>query len=169
MEQNNFENQMDEKTRILIAKLEKELKIKDDEIRAKEKEINDLKNELAILKGQILNKNRKIFGNSTEKVDPNQLSLFDEAEKNSDLKAPEPEVEEITYTRKKPSKYVGKKDNLSNLERVVIEHKLYDEEASYDNCASLFVCIAKKSIKEVLNFVPAKLYIEEHVVYSYAY
>ena len=42
MEQNNFENQMDEKTRILIAKLEKELKIKDDEIRAKEKEINDL-------------------------------------------------------------------------------------------------------------------------------
>ena len=97
MEQNNFENQMDEKTRILIAKLEKELKIKDDEIRAKEKEINDLKNELAILKGQILNKNRKIFGNSTEKVDPNQLSLFDEAEKNSDLKAPEPEVEEITY------------------------------------------------------------------------
>ena len=162
MEQNNFENQMDEKTRILIAKLEKELKIKDDEIRAKEKEINDLKNELAILKGQILNKNRKIFGNSTEKVDPNQLSLFDEAEKNSDLKAPEPEVEEITYTRKKPSKYVGKKDNLSNLEKVVIEHKLSDEEAV------CLVCIGKKSIKEVLKFVPAKLYIEEHVVYSYA-
>ena len=81
MEQNNFENQMDEKTRLLISKLEKELKIKDDEIKSKEKEINDLKNELAILKGQILNKNRKIFGNSTEKVDPNQLSLFDEAEK----------------------------------------------------------------------------------------
>lgn len=168
MEQNNFENQMDEKTRILIAKLEKELKIKDDEIRAKEKEINDLKNELAILKGQILNKNRKIFGNSTEKVDPNQLSLFDEAEKNSDLKAPEPEVEEITYTRKKPSKYVGKKDNLSNLERVVIEHKLSDEEAICDKCGSPLVCIGKKSIKEVLKFVPAKLYIEEHVVYSYA-
>ena len=168
MEQNNFENQMDEKTRILIAKLEKELKIKDDEIRAKEKEINDLKNELAILKGQILNKNRKIFGNSTEKVDPNQLSLFDEAEKNSDLKAPEPEVEEITYTRKKPSKYVGKKDNLSNLERVVIEHKLSDEEAICDKCGSPLVCIGKKSIKEILKFVPAKLYIEEHVVYSYA-
>ncbi|MCI6188449.1 MAG: IS66 family transposase, partial [Clostridium sp.] len=168
MEQNNFENQMDEKTRLLISKLEKELKIKDDEIRAKEKEINDLKNELAILKGQILNKNRKIFGNSTEKVDPNQLSLFDEAEKNSDLKAPEPEVEEITYTRKKPSKYVGKKDNLSNLERVVIEHKLSDEEAICDKCGSPLVCIGKKSIKEVLKFVPAKLYIEEHVVYIYA-
>ena len=101
MEQNNFENQMDEKTRILIAKLEKELKIKDDEIRAKEKEINDLKNELAILKGQILNKNRKIFGNSTEKVDSNQLSLFNEAEKESNSNINEPIIEEVCYTRKK--------------------------------------------------------------------
>lgn len=73
MEQNNFENQMDETTKILISKMEKELKAKDDEIRSKEKEIDDLKNELAILKGQILNKNRKIFGRSSEKVDPNLM------------------------------------------------------------------------------------------------
>lgn len=168
MEQNNFENQMDETTKILISKMEKELKAKDDEIRSKEKEIDDLKNELAILKGQILNKNRKIFGRSSEKVDPNQLSLFDEAERNSDLKAPEPEIEEITYTRKKPSNNIGKKDNLSNLERVIIEHKLSDEEAICDKCGSPLVCIGKKSIKEVLKYMPAKLYIEEHVVYSYA-
>lgn len=168
MEQNNFENQMDETTKILISKMEKELKAKDDEIRSKEKEIDDLKNELAILKGQILNKNRKIFGRSSEKVDPNQLSLFDEAERNSDLKAPEPEIEEITYTRKKPSNNIGKKDNLSNLERVIIEHKLSDEEAICDKCGSPLVCIGKKSIKEVLKYIPAKLYIEEHVVYSYA-
>ena len=168
MEQNNFKNQMDETTKILISKMEKELKAKDDEIRSKEKEIDDLKNELAILKGQILNKNRKIFGRSSEKVDPNQLSLFDEAERNSDLKAPEPEIEEITYTRKKPSNNIGKKDNLSNLERVIIEHKLSDEEAICDKCGSPLVCIGKKSIKEVLKYIPAKLYIEEHVVYSYA-
>lgn len=168
MEQNNFENQMDETTKILISKMEKELKAKDDEIRSKEKEIDDLKNELAILKGQILNKNRKIFGRSSEKVDPNQLSLFDEAERNSDLKAPEPEIEEIIYTRKKPSNNIGKKDNLSNLERVIIEHKLSDEEAVCDKCGSPLVYIGKKSIKEVLKYMPAKLYIEEHVVYSYA-
>ena len=114
-EQNNFENQMDETTKILISKMERELKAKDDEIRSKEKEIDDLKNELAILKGQILNKNRKIFGRSSERVDPNQLSLFDEAERNSDLKAPEPEIEEIIYTRKKPSNNIGKKADLRTV------------------------------------------------------
>ena len=95
--------------------MERELKAKDDEIRSKEKEIDDLKNELAILKGQILNKNRKIFGRSSERVDPNQLSLFDEAERNSDLKAPEPEIEEIIYTRKKPSNNIGKKADLRTV------------------------------------------------------
>ena len=47
-EQNNFENQMDETTKILISKMERELKAKDDEIRSKEKEIDDLKNEITV-------------------------------------------------------------------------------------------------------------------------
>ena len=44
---------------------------------------------------------QKRFGTSSEKTDINQLDfLFDEAEKESDLKIPEPTVEEITYKRK---------------------------------------------------------------------
>ncbi|MDK0601193.1 transposase domain-containing protein [Clostridium perfringens] len=50
---------------------------------------------------KVFNKNKKIFGASSEKVDSNQLSLFDEAEKNSDVKVSEPKLEEITYKRKK--------------------------------------------------------------------
>lgn len=46
---------------------------------------------------KVFNKNKKIFGASNEKVDSNQLSLFDEAEKNSDVKLAEPKLEEITY------------------------------------------------------------------------
>ena len=95
----NLENQLDEKTKLLISKMEKELKSKD-------KEINDLKNELAYLKGQILNKNRKIFGQSSEQVDSNQISIFNEAEKNSDTKASEPKMKEIFYKRTKPSKNI---------------------------------------------------------------
>ena len=57
--------------------------------------------ELIFLKGQILNKNRKIFGQSSEQVDSRQLSLFNDAEKTSDIKINEPSIEEITYTRKK--------------------------------------------------------------------
>ena len=70
----DLENQLDEKTKLLISKMEKEIESKD-------KEIDDLKNELIFLKGQILNKNRKIFGQSSEQVDSRQLSLFNDAEK----------------------------------------------------------------------------------------
>ncbi|NFG58615.1 hypothetical protein FC778_07865 [Clostridium botulinum] len=57
-----------------------------------------IKKRLAYLESQIFNKNRKIFGKSSEQVDLNQLFLFDEAEKNSNLKVEEPTIEEITYT-----------------------------------------------------------------------
>lgn len=45
---------------------------------------------------------KKQFGSSSEKhaVDPEQLSLFNEAEALADEKAEEPSVEEITYTRR---------------------------------------------------------------------
>ena len=91
----NFEvgNELNEKTKLLISEMEKTLEAKDNELQAKEAEINKLKNELNYLKNQILNKNKKIFGASSEKVDSNQLSLFDEAEKNSDVKIAEPKLE----------------------------------------------------------------------------
>ena len=68
--------------------MENELKSKDKELESKDKKIDDLKNELDYLNRQLLNKYRKIFGKSSEQVDVNQMSLFDEAEKNSDPKAP---------------------------------------------------------------------------------
>ena len=55
-------NELDEATIILIEKMEKELSSKDEQIKI-------LKNELEYLKGIISNKNRKMFGVSSEKVD----------------------------------------------------------------------------------------------------
>ncbi|WP_430393358.1 transposase domain-containing protein [Clostridium botulinum] len=43
--------------------------------------MKDDKKETTHLENQILNKNRKIFGKSSEQVDLNQLFLFDEAKK----------------------------------------------------------------------------------------
>lgn len=88
-----IEEQLDEKTKEIISKMEKEIESKDNEIR-------DLKNELAFLKNQVLNKNKKIFSKSSQQLDSEQLSLFYKAEKYSDSKVIEPSVEEITYRRK---------------------------------------------------------------------
>ena len=156
----DLEDQLDEKTKLLISKME-------EQIESKDKEIDNLKKELAFLKGQLLNKNRKIFGQSSEQVDSRQISLFNDAEKNSDLKIDEPTIEEITYTRKKSSSHSGKKDNLSGLDRVIIEHKLDESEAVCDKCGNDLVIIGKKS-KEILKYKPAELYIEEHISYTYA-
>ena len=164
-------NELNENTKLLIHKVEKmeaEISKKDKELSSKEQEINNLKNELAYLKGIIANRNKKIFGVSSEKIDTNQLSFFNEAEKHSDSKVKEPTLEEITYKRAKKNSVTGKKDNLANLERVVIEHKLEGEDLKCKKCGSDLVEIGIKSKKEILKYIPAKLIVEEHIMYSYA-
>ncbi|WP_099192362.1 IS66 family transposase [Tepidibacter mesophilus] len=160
MKYNDSDNQLNEDTKLIISKMEKELKSKD-------KEIDTLKKRLAFLENQVLNKNRKIFGSSSEQMDSAQLSIFNEPEKLHDPKMGEPELEEVVYVRAKPSKNTGKKDNLSNLEKVTIEHKLKEGQDSCNECGNPLKIIGKKS-KEILKYIPAKLYIEEHITYSYA-
>ncbi|GFR36608.1 IS66 family transposase [Thermobrachium celere] len=154
-------NELDDNTKALIEKMKQEIKAKDEEIK-------NLKNEMEFLKSIIQNKNRKIFGTSSEQVDANQLSLFNEAEKYSDSKAEEPTLEEITYKRAKRNNNTGKKDNLANLERVIIEHKLEDEDLKCKECGEELIEIGVKSRKEIIKYVPAKLIVEEHIIYSYA-
>ena len=161
MNEEIFENQLDEKTKSLIFEMEKKLDEKD-------AEINNLQNEIAILKAQLANRNKKIFSSTSEKADPNQLSLFNEAEKESNTNIPEPTIEEVCYIRKKPSSNKGKKDNLEGLEKVVIEHKLSEDEAICKKCGSPLEIIGVNAKKQILKFVPARLYVEEHITYSYA-
>lgn len=157
---NNNKLVIDDNMNTEIIELKKQLQIKDNEIK-------NLKNELKILKDLILNKNKKIYGQSSEKIDANQLSIFNEAEKNSDSKDKEPNIEEITYTRKKTINRRTKTDNLANLDRVIIHHKLEEKEQTCQKCNEQLVEIGTKT-KEILKYEPAKLYIEEHVNYSYA-
>ena len=161
-------NDLDENTKSLIEKMEAEINKKDKQLNSKDREIQNLKNELDYLKAVLANRNKKIFGASSEKVDPNQLSLFNEAEKHSDSKVEEPTLEEITYKRAKKNNTTGKKDNLANLERKVIEHKLEGDDLKCKTCGEELVEIGVKSKKEIIKYVPAKLIIEEHIMYSYA-
>lgn len=150
----------------ILDKNNKEIINMKKQIKSKDQEIENLKNELEFLRSQILNKNRKIFGKSSEQVDGNQMSFFNEAEKYNDPKAEEPQIEEIKYKRKKVNNR-GKKDNLADLKRVVIEHKLKDEEAICEKCGDKLSIIGSKS-KELLKYKPAELYVEEHITYVYA-
>ncbi|MCT4592944.1 MAG: IS66 family transposase [Anaeromicrobium sp.] len=160
----NTDYPLDDKTQELIDRLNSEIESKENELDSKDARIKSLEQENAVLKGIIKNNNKKIYGNSSEKIDSDQLSIFNEAEASGDLKTEEPAIEEITYTRKKSSKKT-KDESFEGLETVVIEHKLDD--TACPKCNDDMHVIGKKSTKK-LKFVPAKLYIEEHVVYSYA-
>ena len=145
--------------------MEKNVDLLEKEIELKNKEIEDLKNRISFLENQILNKNRKIFGKSSEQIDSNQLNFFDEAESNLNAKTKEPTVEEITYKRNKPSKNHTMQDKFSDLDIVEIYHEL--ENTKCDICNLDMEIIGKKT-KDVLRYEPEKMYIERHIILSYA-
>lgn len=114
-------------------------------------------------------KNNKIFGSSSEKTnkeESDQLSIFNEAETESELKVKEPELEEVkAHYRKKRTK----KDRLpEDLPVEEIEYTLPEEERICPNCDEKLHVIGKETVREELKIIPAKAVIVRHVRFSYA-
>ncbi|MDQ1274747.1 MAG: transposase [Euryarchaeota archaeon] len=107
---------------------------------------------------------QKLFGRSSEKISPGQLSLFNEAESESKPEVPEPTVEEITYKRKK--KQGHREEMLKELPVETIEYHLPEEEQTCDCGTKLH--IMSKEIRKELKIVPAQVSVVEHVQYVYA-
>lgn len=105
------------------------------------------------------------FTPSSEKTPDGQVSLFDEAEKESDPKTLEPTVEEITYKRRKQQ---GKRDQmLEDLPVETIHYHLSEEEMSCPTCDGSLHEMSKEVRKE-LKIVPAQVKVVEHVRHVYA-
>ncbi len=114
-------------------------------------------------------KNNKIFGSSSEKSnneESDQLSIFNEAEVESNLPVKEPELEEVkAHYRKKRTK----KDRLpEDLPVEEIEYTLPEEEQICPVCDEKLHVIGKETVREELKIIPAKAVIVRHVRLSYA-
>lgn len=116
--------------------------------------------------GQLRLAKHRQFGASSEKCEvPEQLGLFDEAENTADPKLPEPELEEITYKRRKQ---VGKReDDLSALPVEVVEYSLPESEQICPDCCGTLHTMGHDVRKE-LKIIPAQVKVVEHkrAVYS---
>lgn len=108
---------------------------------------------------------QKRFGASSEKMDSNQLSIFNEVEKESRPDKEEPKLEEITYKRRK-KKGLNKK-SFEDLPVEVIEYRLDEEEKICKACKGPLHEMSKEIRKE-LKIIPAQVKIVEHVRYIYA-
>jgi len=106
------------------------------------------------------------FGQSSEKTQPSdQIGLFDEAETTADRKNPEPELEEITHTRKKRK---GKREeDLSGLPVNTVEHELPEDERVCGECGGALHSMGKETRRE-LTIVPAQVSVTEHVRHVYS-
>ncbi len=108
---------------------------------------------------------QKRFGSSSEKTNPDQLSFFNEAEKESRPEKEEPTIEEITYKRRK-KKGLNKK-SFEDLPVERIEYTLTEEERICPICNNHLHQMSKEIRKE-LKVIPAQVVVVEHVKNIYA-
>lgn len=108
---------------------------------------------------------QKRFGSSSERTDSDQLSLFNEAEKESRPGKEEPPIEEITYKRRK-SKGLNKK-SFEDLLVETIEYTIPEDERNCPACHSELHEMSKE-VRRELKVIPSQVKIVEHVKNVYA-
>lgn len=100
------------------------------------------------------------FGSSSEKVVPEQLPLFNEAEAAAKPGAPEPGIEEALP--EKPRKRGGKTViDYSKFETVVVDHEIPEGERACPECGRA-LSEMKVEVTRRVRIVPARLVVEEH-------
>lgn len=152
---------------------EKPTGTEDETIQLFDNKIETLENENHFLKHKIEEQDAKLkayeeqirllthqkFGSSSEKVIDGQISLFNEAEKESAKKMDEPDFEEITYNRRKGRSKTRKK--YENLEVEDVIYNLTDAEKICPKCKSQLHHM-KYDVRKEFKYIPATLKIVHH-------
>lgn len=105
----------------------------------------------------------KKFSKTSEKADPDQLSLFNEAEATLDEATPE-ELDEASIAPKPKKKQKNGKIDYSKLEVKTIHHDLEDKTCR--ECGGTLKEVNTSTV-EVLRYQPAKFYLEKHIIHNY--
>ena len=135
--------------------------------------IEELKKEIAELKALVkyyeelyrLHQHKK-FASSSEKSNPEQLSLFDEAENETDKHNPEPDVEQITYTRRR-GREEKEEEVLPDLPVETVKHALPKEEQVCPECGCELHVMGHE-VRRELEVIPAQVKVVEHTREVYA-
>lgn len=115
-------------------------------------------------KEQIKLNQKKLFGQSSEKDNIDQISLFDEAEVESTLLNDESHITEVkAHNRKKKTKMM----NLDDLKNTTIEYTLSDDEKTCPKCQHKLHDMSKHIRKELI-FIPPKVEVINHIEHIYS-
>ena len=130
------------------------------EIEGLKGELESARRALANVVEQIKLANQQRFGSSSEKVDPDQLSLFNDMEQASDSAAPEPDApgpREGVARRRGGGRVI----DYSRFETVVIDHELPEGERACPGCGGALEEMSIEVTRRI-RIVPAHLEVEEH-------
>jgi len=119
--------------------------------------------EINLLKEAMRLSREKMFGSSSEKTPDGQLSLgfFDEAEKESNLKAEEPTVERVTKKKR-----TSRTENLSHLETEVTEYTLPEDKLLCPKCNTPLKKITVETRETIKLYKKVIRHLEKRAVYA---
>ena len=130
------------------------------------KENEQLHSQLHLLREQVQLARYNRFAASSERSSTAQtkLHLFDEPEAEADPEQPEPDVETITYKRKKRA---GRRPELEGLPVERVEYRLPSEEQICPSCQGPLHEMSTE-VRREFKVVPIQMVIVEHVQHLYA-
>lgn len=151
---------------------------RDAQIAQRDANIAQIRNEAAALiaamqkkhKAQMLAALRRFYGPRSERFDPTQLLLFGQMLDSApvDSQAVEEESGEKLTTRRPRGRHKHGRAKLPEcLRRQPIEHKLEGKKLLCPCCGKDRVCIGQE-ITEQLEFIPASLFVLQHIQSKYA-
>lgn len=143
---------------------------RDTTIKQLERTIKSLEQQVNNLTEMILLLRKEKFGSSSEKtpkpVLSGQICLFNEAEAEADPSAPEPVVKDINgYKRRNPKS--RREERLKDLPVKEILCEIHEDDQNCLRCNTLLRPIGKETVREELEYIPAKLQIIRYVRMAY--
>ena len=155
-----------------VAALESTIQTQQNQIQEQQAQIEELKRKLDHMNEVFANAQRARFGQSSEKASyvmaEDQLSLFNEAEKEQDHKAEEPTEETFTvkaHARKK-KKTIDEMAKGLPVKQILLE--LPENARICGKCGGNFKLIGKKLVRRELQIIPRQCRIIEYYSCTYA-
>ena len=158
-----------------IVKLQEQNGELQKQVEASNLQIGYLENKNKILENKIQALVNRIYGRRSEKVDPDQLKLFQQELLNESMKELDEEREDPVHSSvidfEEPDKRKKKRNGRSPLPKKLERERILHEPSSED---LICPCCGKErqrigeEITEELEYIPARLYVKEHVRGKYA-
>ena len=155
-----------------VAVLESTIQNQQSQIQAQQAQIDELKRKLDHMNEVFANAQRARFGQSSEKasyvLSEDQMSLFNEAEKEQDHKAEEPTQETFTVKAHARKKKRTLEEMTANLPEKEILLELPEDQCICDKCGGRFKPIGKKFVRHELQVIPRQVKLLAYYTVTYA-